>query len=322
LTRPPSDDGSAAQLSRGPPAERAWAALRDVRGGCGGSEGPPLPRFFELSKREAKAVSAALLPDEAPPRREVVTAVRPAIAPAAATFALSVSKDKPPPPVETVGAGDPYRAAAVLPEEPDRANASAPDVSSAPPSRARSAQAEVEPLTAELRRLHVTVSRRFLDKLDAARAALSHSHPGAGAEEIIEAGLDLILKRHAKRRGLVEKPRKDPPAPEPSASAPPRSRGGRRREHVPAHVQRAVWKRDGGRCVWPLEGGGVCGSTYQVELDHIEPFARGGPSTIDNFRLLCRPHQDHAARKAFGDEWMDRFTRRRSPGEGARTGTP
>src|SRR6266542_4023599 len=39
-----------------------------------------LPRFFELSKREAKAVSAALLPDHAPPRREVVTAVRAAAA--------------------------------------------------------------------------------------------------------------------------------------------------------------------------------------------------------------------------------------------------
>ena len=35
-----------------------------------------LPRFFELSKREAKEVSAALLPAAAPPLRDVVTAVR------------------------------------------------------------------------------------------------------------------------------------------------------------------------------------------------------------------------------------------------------
>jgi hypothetical protein len=28
--------------------------------------------------------------------------------------------------------------------------------------------------------------------------------------------------------------------------------------HVPAHVKRAVWERDGGRCQWKLDGGGVC----------------------------------------------------------------
>ena len=42
-----------------------------------------LPRFFQLSKREAKAVSAALQPVEAAPHRDVVTSVRvPVVAPA------------------------------------------------------------------------------------------------------------------------------------------------------------------------------------------------------------------------------------------------
>ena len=42
-----------------------------------------LPRFFQLSKQEAKAVSAALRPDEAAPHRVVVTALRaPAVSPA------------------------------------------------------------------------------------------------------------------------------------------------------------------------------------------------------------------------------------------------
>ena len=36
-----------------------------------------LPRFFHLSKREAKDITAELRPDEAVPRRAVVTAVRP-----------------------------------------------------------------------------------------------------------------------------------------------------------------------------------------------------------------------------------------------------
>jgi hypothetical protein len=153
------------------------------------------------------------------------------------------------------------------------------------------------PLTADLRRLHMNVSRRFLKKLEGARAALFHARPNATAEEILEAGLDLVLAQHAKRKGLVAKPRKVAP--------PPQS------DHVPAHVKRAVWARDGGCCQWPIDGGGVCGSTLRVEFDHIVPRARGGPSTVDGTRLLCKLHNDLAARRAFGDEWMDRFTRRR-----------
>ncbi len=74
----------------------------------------------------------------------------------------------------------------------------APEPVPALPARAPKRDA-AEPLTAELRRLHVTVSSRLLEKLDAARAALFHSHPGGSAEEILEAGLDLVLERQAKR---------------------------------------------------------------------------------------------------------------------------
>ena len=43
----------------------------------------------------------------------------------------------------------------------------------------RTERPEVEPLTGDLARLHVTVSKTFLQKLDCARDALSHSNPGA-----------------------------------------------------------------------------------------------------------------------------------------------
>jgi hypothetical protein len=96
-------------------------------------------------------------------------------------------------------------------------------------------RSEVVPLTTDLRRLHLTVPKRLLEKLDAARDALSHSMPGASIEEVLEKGLDLILERQAKRRGLTDKPAK----PRPCNS-----------RHVPARVRAAVWKRDQGRCQW------------------------------------------------------------------------
>jgi hypothetical protein len=66
----------------------------------------------------------------------------------------------------------------------------APEVAPVPAPPRQPAQ--VEPLTAERSRLHVTVSRRFQAKLSAARDALSHSHPGASEETTLEVGLDLI----------------------------------------------------------------------------------------------------------------------------------
>ncbi len=242
-----------------------------------------LPRFFHLSKSGAKAVSAALRPAEAGPHRAVVTAVRPTA---------------PAPVLAAPAARDPILEIPFHPDEAPRANPvqePAPTVPASPP------RTVAEPLTADLRRLHVTVSRRLMEKLAAARAALSHSHPGATEGEILEAGLDLLLERHAKRKGLVEKPLREPPRAKP--------------DHVPAHVKRAVWKRDGGRCQWVVDGGGICGSTHQVELDHVVPRGRGGPPTIENTRCLCRFHNQLAAREVYGDAWMDKFTRGGTAGE-------
>src|SRR6266542_2914548 len=241
-----------------------------------------LPRFFHLSKSGAKAVSAALRPAEAAPHRAVVTAVRPTAA-------------APAPGLAAPAARDPILESPFHPDETPRANPVQEPTPTVPASPPRTV---AEPLTADLRRLHVTVSRRLMEKLAAARAALSHSHPGATEGEILEAGLDLLLERHAKRKGLVEKPLREPPRAKP--------------DHVPAHVKRAVWKRNGGRCQWVVDGGGICGSTHQVELDHVVPRGRGGPPTIENTRCLCRFHNQLAAREVYGDAWMDKFTVRRA----------
>jgi hypothetical protein len=138
-----------------------------------------------------------------------------------------------------------------------------------------------------------------MEKLEAARDALSHSHPGADVETILEAGLELLVERAAKRKGLVKRPR---------AQAKPVAGDGDPRQ-VPAAVRREVFLRDGGRCQWPTADGGICGSTHRVELDHIIPVGRGGRPTVVNLRVLCDLHNDVAARQVYGGAWMDRFTR-------------
>ncbi len=229
-------------------------------------------------------MAVSIRPVEAAPQREVVTALRPAAALPATCRGDGAASPAPEP-----------AALQLRPAETTTIAATSRLAEAEPPAAVHRDSAE--PLDAERSRLHVTVSRRFLEKLEAAKDALSHARPGASAEEILEAGLDLLLARQAKRRGLVAKPRE--------AVRPSRTDG------VPAHVKRAAWSRAGGRCEWRLESGERCGSTVRLEFDHIVPLARGGRSTVGNIRVLCNPHNDVAARFAFGDDWMNRYTRKR-----------
>ncbi|HEY6100723.1 MAG TPA: HNH endonuclease, partial [Anaeromyxobacter sp.] len=125
------------------------------------------------------------------------------------------------------------------------------------------------------------------------RDALSHSHPGASTEEILLACMQLMLDRKAKEKGLVERPLETPRPCRP--------------ERIPAHVRREVMKRSGGRCEWVFENGERCNSTWQIEVDHLDPKALGGEATVERCRAACRPHNLLAARRVFGDAWMDRY---------------
>ncbi len=245
-----------------------------------------LPRFYGLSRREAMEVVAELQPHPAPPERVVITPVGPARCASEGQAAQPTS-----PGPDTPAALDLREDAS---SEAEPAPAAGWPVNQPPPvftPVAASRPFEVQPLTAEQSRMHLRVSREFLRKLEAAQGALSHAMPDATPAEILEAGLELLLAQAAKRRGLVEKPRKK--------IRPTKG------DNIPAHVRREVWMRDGGRCQHPLISGGICGATRHLELDHIHPRSLGGPSTADNLRVVCRGHNDLAARHILGDEVMD-----------------
>jgi 5-methylcytosine-specific restriction endonuclease McrA len=82
------------------------------------------------------------------------------------------------------------------------------------------------------------------------------------------------------------------------------------RAKVPARVRRAVFQRDKGCCTFvdPLSGK-VCGSEFQIELDHLVPWALGGDNRPSNLRLLCRVHNLLAAEKIYGKSTIDQYRR-------------
>ena len=110
--------------------------------------------------------------------------------------------------------------------------------------------------------MHITVTPEFVRLLAKAKAGQSHVQPGATDEQVLTAALELLIAQQEKRR----------------ASVPPK-------------VKREVMKRDEGKCTWPLANGGTCGSTVRLEVDHVVPRGKGGPSTTDNCRILCQAAQ-------------------------------
>ena len=148
-------------------------------------------------------------------------------------------------------------------------------------------------------------------KTVASTVALTSSHSGTQDATPNISGVSDVLTSStptpapAPALALAPTPTPPPLALIPTEPPPPRRTGPR--ETIPAAVRRAVWERDQGRCTWPLDSGGCCGSTHRLELDHIDPWARWGGPTEANLRLVCAFHNALAARREFGARWMGRY---------------
>ena len=76
---------------------------------------------------------------------------------------------------------------------------------------------------------------------------------------------------------------------------------------ISAEVRRQVWERDQGRCAWASPDGKRCNSRWQLEVDHKQAAARGGPATLDNLRLACKVHNLLHAEEVYGREHMRKY---------------
>lgn len=54
-------------------------------------------------------------------------------------------------------------------------------------------------------------------------------------------------------------------------------------------TKKYIFRRDQ-VCQHKHKDGTICGSRYQLELDHIQPRFADGDNQIENLRLLCRVH--------------------------------
>ena len=239
--------------------------------------GELVARASYLTKAEVERLAASLQPRAAP------------------KDGLRLRPGSAAPPVETRPSTEPPEITLSVGTSPEPQPSFAP----APPPSRRS----LHPVDAENYSLCVTVDTALKKDLEELKALLSHKLPRGDLAAVLREAVQCALEKHRKRRGAAEpaRKRKSPVA------AKPAKKTVHGRQPIPATVRREVWKRDEGRCTWRGPDGNRCGSTWKVELDHLRPAALGGPSTVDNLRILCRAHNTLSAEHVFGRAHMELF---------------
>ena len=155
--------------------------------------------------------------------------------------------------------------------------------------------AKLKPIAPQRFALQLAIGQRTHDKLKYAQDLLSHQVPSGDLAEVLERVLELAIPQLEKRKfAATQKPRQSAPR----TSSNPR--------HIPAHVKRAVWKRDGGRCTFVSESGRRCPARTRLEFDHLDEVARRGQASVGGIRLRCQAHNQYGAERTFGVGFMRR----------------
>jgi len=169
-------------------------------------------------------------------------------------------------------------------------------------SRAWADRARREPLGGERYCVRFMADQELHEQLLELQALMRHQVPDGDLGKILGRAVGVLLEKVRKQKfGECEAPRAAKPSGTPGAR-PPRQ--------IPAAVRRAVSRRDGGRCTYVAANGRRCGSREFLEFHHRDPWARNREHTIAGITLRCRAHNQHEARRDFGERHMNRFRKR------------
>ncbi len=160
--------------------------------------------------------------------------------------------------------------------------------------------------------LHAMLGRAEQDDLEYLKALLSHVVPDGNLVQVLGRVFQAAIRELERRKFAVTAQPRAKAAAEDITSGNPDPR------RIPRAVRRAVFERDGGRCTFTGANGRRCESRWRLELDHIQPVAKGGESTAANLRLRCRTHNRHAAERAFGAGFMEAKRRQAQEREAAK----
>jgi len=146
-------------------------------------------------------------------------------------------------------------------------------------------------------RLEFMVGADSMKKINRAKELLSTKYPkGVKLEALFEELLDSYLEENDPERR--ETGRDDM-----------QTDNSIHTRHIPRKVKDYIYNRDGGRCTFVGRNGRRCSSRWNLQIDHIVPFGKGGDNSPDNLRLLCAKHNRLMAEREYGREHMEKACR-------------
>lgn len=275
-----------------------------------------LQRIRGKTQREVEAIVAEYEPLEALPRDRARTVV--VRVPARMASAVTSVSNATPGPTAVKPSGTP---AAQLP--PNSVAAAAVLLQDRNGPEQLSAAQPTPAVQLERRVVKQFCAREIvMNKIATVQALASHRLPmNAPFEEVIEFLADYFLQRedpkarHERRETRLQEQKPKPePKPERKPESAPKTSSARA---ISLPVRDEVFVRDEGRCCYVRTDGKQCGSKHVLQVDHIQPVARGGSASSANLRLLCAHHNRLEAERLMG-----RAVRRSQVRNGPRMLTP
>ena len=183
-------------------------------------------------------------------------------------------------------------------------------------------------------RLHVTLN----PEAAAALEFLVQSMPGKSISDILSLAVGELRKRRELPGGKSSSWRPSQGQSQPPsesklsgvipnvATAIPVESPAMANRYIPAALRREVAQRDGHRCRYvasdyncpdgskkkgaaitldAISGPRRCDALHHLEFDHLIPRAFGGQNTLANLRLLCRAHNNLAAKDLMGKKFIE-----------------
>lgn len=142
-------------------------------------------------------------------------------------------------------------------------------------------------------RLEITLSKEQMEDLTRAKELVSHTYSQLTWAELFH----LLTKTFLAQKDPLKKPvinRKNRSLPAPEATerqnTPTAKMDAEARKHIPVSVRRQVFRRDRS-CRWKdSKTQEICGSKFQLQIDHRKPRWAGGTNDLENLQLLCASH--------------------------------
>lgn len=154
-------------------------------------------------------------------------------------------------------------------------------------SSSSDASSRVQAIAERRYKVQLTANEALRDKLELARALMSHQNSSGDLAVIVERAVELLIEKLSKEKlGKSSRTR--------------RRKSPAKHGYVTRAARGETFDRDGIQCSFVGENGERCPARSFLEIDHVKSRALGGSGEAENLRVLCNAHNHDAAERVFG----------------------